>query len=44
MLHYGRKTYNPETSNYYFGKSLNRDEENNETQSSLIQQIWPQLV
>lgn len=38
MLHYGRK--NAESSNYYFGKSLNREAETNETESSLIEQIW----
>ena len=41
MLHYGRKNYNAESSSYYFGKkSLNKDEENNDTESSLIEQIW----
>lgn len=39
MLHYGRKNYNnSDSSNYYFGKSF-KDEENNDTESSLIEQI-----
>ena len=41
MLHYGRKNFNKESSNYYFGKSLetNKNEDNNDTESSLIEQI-----